>query len=1315
MSASASTSRQTRASIAAPAFVSASAAASGTRARDTSRRRTTTGLSRHRPDPIATDSSDLDYQDFSDRRLSLSKARAPLDDTDDAISEEDVVQEALDELLVLEQLTPRPNRRIRIETAGIDTTQSALDRFRAQDQRGKRPARASIAGPPPTSRTLSYGSALNRPRASVGTRQRAPLARIADPERDLRTMFPASSDKSAAATMSRGSRRPNASAPHYYDESVAAESIANISVARPGQRLRPSLAHPDGRLDIPTLEERCAALIINAKGVLHFYMSLYDDMWQPESFDEMLRNWTPFESYKTNQLLAEAQYMHHFIDIDEVTRSLRRESGQSPPEGFEEAMKMANCATFVHYIHQLPTDPSQYGRARGQHITGDDVVRAPFRNIRELSDARRVFLRWILPTTSDITDEILNMLLDISIQIYIHRLERIVEAVFAGQMAEDVGRTAISDHLIDLMSGDIVRHSLGRVKRQRRMSRADIERMVQRYETFANVRQIELQNMQFDYDAMRETFSFQNMAADLTGYVRDVVREVDDGMHSTSLPPIIDRLARESSVFSASDVPDIIPPSSSIVGGKYDESSSAIAGPSQSTPKRARSTQASQPYAAHYAGWLDEMLDEDDSQPNTQRRRPAQVLPSGNAVVELTDTQKLRELDVMSSTDGEGAAPSIGVDSDVASSPPRDNRLGARISAAINSSGRPATHSRRQPSDVGEPSESSDANGALEPLRHRDGPFDSPAKEKAGRLGFDSQNRLVRRNSDGSRKNQRLLDGSAAGVRESRFDSQGEEEEDVFLENAARGGKRSRRKGKGKGKAKEPVALADAETEGQGTPRPRRNLRSNAGRQPTGTIEDLAVESEQVASKTGSRGMSRQLQLKQESLSPAKRRTEQRAEEGAKEQQRSRRVTLADPPAEVQAGPSRVTRSRAARANNGDGRATGLGRGLPDGEDARSQARILSTTSGRLHEEGDSSDEDQDEGGNETVRNRIEGVQSELGATRATPDEDFIGDDDEAILRRRAAMDAAIAARKPRPGTLHFYRPEADDDAMPLVGLDDEPLADGENVDAIAMRDADAVAEILRSSNTVPSRRIGPYRPENGRRRRPREEADPALVDRYSQEIDELEDDQAAEPGSRRHGRRANTHTAPLGQAVRVEPYKRSNLYITGHNMTGRSRWTDAETECLLTSLHELARYKKVSPKFTVYTEILKRHGVNGTRSKVLARWNNVQLKDKSRNELMRMKREGMRIPYWKRLLHANIWKPKPVVVERGRRDETEDVPDVGSDAEVPGESEAGDVGDPIVEDRDDADADGVEVVIGELESVEDGVQRSSNPLRNED
>uniref|UniRef100_V5EUX7 Uncharacterized protein n=2 Tax=Kalmanozyma brasiliensis (strain GHG001) TaxID=1365824 RepID=V5EUX7_KALBG len=1074
-------------------------------------------------------------------------------------------------------------------------------------------------------------------------------------------------------------------------------------MARPGQRLRPP-ANPDGRLDVPTIEERCAALIINAKGVLHFYMSLYSRGWRSESFDDMLRNWTPFESYKINQLLAEAQYMHHFVDIEEVLGSLRA-AGQPRPDGFEEAMKMANCATFVHYIHQLPTDPAAYGRRSGQDITSRDVLEAPLRNISELSDARRIFLRWILPFDQELTDQILNMLLDMSIQIYINRLDRIIAAVRTGEMAEDMAQSTISDHLVDLMSGDVVRHSLQRVKRQRRMSRAEIERMVQRYETFANVRQIELQSMEYDVDAMREAFSFQSMSADLTGYVRDVVREVDAEMHSTTLPLIIDRLARESSVFSASDVPDVVPGSSSVIDSGIRDSSSVIAGPSQSTPKAVhRAAQPSQPFASQYANWLDDMLEDDETQANTQRSRPRQPVQNDNVYVDLTDTQKVRELEDMleTSTDGGFSAVSDSVDLDVASSPPRSNQLGARLSAALNSSGRNPAADQRQLAEPTAASDSSDAAGVgAAPTRIPDVPLDSPSKEKAGRLGFDSQNRLVRLISDAINKNQRLLDGSAAAVRESRFDSQGEEEEDVFLEQASR--KRGRPKGKGKAKARQ----ADVEAAAQAKPRPRRNLRSNAAQPPATTAEDEAARNEEdesddsepeTARRTGSRSSTRQLRLKQESLSPSKRQAQQHAAEVAETEQQQVAATTTASDARVQeATTTRSTRSRAVRGQNGNGGATGLGRGLPDGMDAEAKARILSTASGRLREEGAGSDYDQDESyatAQGAGRNRLEGVNQELAAARATPDDNFIGDDDEAILDRRAALDAAIAAKKPRAGVLHFAHPTADDDAVPLDGLDDEPPAvDGENPDAIAMRDGNAVAEILRSSNTVPTRRTGPYRPENSRNRPQPEEADPVTIDPPESEVDELEDEtSAAEPGTSARRRRRNAHTAPLGQAVRVEPYKRSNLYITGHNMTGRSRWTDAETTCLLEALHELARYKKVSPRFKVYHEILRKHGVNGTESRLLARWNNVQLKDKSRNELMRMKREGRRIPYWKRLLHPNVWKAPPAVV-RGRRDETEDVPDVGE--EVPGEEEGGDVDDPIVQvDEEEGRGNGVEVII---------------------
>ncbi|KAJ1603506.1 hypothetical protein NDA14_007292 [Ustilago hordei] len=1324
-----SSARATRASNA------ASASTSRTRPVKDIKRRSTLILPRSAPGfPSLTDSSDPDQSNdtVSNTRRSNQRQRFQ-EESDNAISEEDLDQEALDEMLVLEQLTPRPVRRTLLEPVDLDTTQTALDRFRLREQQGQRASRASLAAPAQAGRS----SISSRSQTSRRSRQSAPVTRTANSEASgSRSLHTARSQISTVPSTTRQTRRPLATTTVNFNDTspseTETEAIANTTMARPGQRLRPSLSLPDGRLDVPTIEERCAALVITAKGVLHFYMNLYTPRgWRPESFDEMLRNWIPFESYKTNQLLAEGQYMHHFIDIEQVTRSLAA-AGEPRPDGLEEAMKMANCATFVHYVQQLPTDPKLYGRNEGREITGADVSRVGLRRVGELSDARRVFLRWILPSGWEVTDEVLGMLLDLSIQIYIHRVERTIEQVRAGEITEDAARRSISDHLIDLMSGDVVRHSLQRVKRQRKMSKANIERMVQRYETFANVRQTDLQQLGFDINTMRTTFSFRRMAADLTGYVHDVVREVDRGMRSTTLPLIIDRLERENSSFVSSDPSEPVVGSSSVLDDDAD--SMYAGGPSQSTPKATqRSGGDSQPYASQFVGWLDEMLDEDPQSSRVGLARNQPRTQEEDEEMDLTETQKIRELDRMlleGTTDEGEPASSTSVDLDIASSPPR-GKLSTRLSAALNSSGRTTTRvadsASASVSDAVEVSESG-TDAAAESRRSRDGPFDSPAKEKANRLGFDSQNRLVRRTEARARKNQRLLDGSKAGVREERFDSQGEEEEDVFLEKTVKG-RTSRAKSKGKGKARERVGQAEVSVvEGdavEGSARPRRNLRSTAasGQAEQGAESEAVAEEEpeeeddgyerQTARRRGTRSAARQLQLKQESLSPTK------------AQLKNARDPADGEPASTTA---RVTRT----TTGGDSGPIGLGRGLPDGEN-RTSARILSTASGRLHEEGEaSSDESESQSADATARIRIDPTNAEFAPTRATPDENFLGDDNSVILNRRAAIDAAIAARKPRPGTLHFRRPEADDEAMPLLlGEDGE---EGGNIDAIARRrrrrrrDGD-VAAILLTSNTRPQRRIGPYHPENSTRGQgAEEEADPSSIPdlQFDDEVDELDEDPPQPSLSRR---RRNTHTEPLGQSVRVEPYKRSNLYVTGHNMTGRSRWTPTEVQCLLDCLHELARYKKVAPKFKVYTEILKRHGVNGTQSRILARWNNVQLKDKSRNELIRMKREGKRIPYWKRLLHANIWKPKPVVPVGREREETEDVPELGSGVELPSADGGGSGRRDGEMEEEDVIRDDVESAAGDEDQVEgerradDGVELAieapgdrsgSNPLRNE-
>lgn len=83
--------------------------------------------------------------------------------------------------------------------------------------------------------------------------------------------------------------------------------------------------------------------------------------------------------------------------------------------------------------------------------------------------------------------------------------------------------------------------------------------------------------------------------------------------------------------------------------------------------------------------------------------------------------------------------------------------------------------------------------------------------------------------------------------------------------------------------------------------------------------------------------------------------------------------------------------------------------------------------------------------------------------------------------------------------------------------------------------------------------------------------------------------------------------------------------YATGGNRHGRVPWSDGETECLANCLREL---QDGNHRF-IWKEVLRLHGVGGRSSEVLKNRNNVQLKDKARNEVERMVRAKMPVPNW--------------------------------------------------------------------------------------
>lgn len=948
------------------------------------------------------------------------------------------------------------------------------------------------------------------------------------------------------------------------------------TISRPPPRFRPSLSGPDGRLDVPTVQERCAVLTTVAKGVLHFYMDLVNG-WRPETFDDMVRNWLPFEAYKTNQVLAQDTYFQHFIDFDEVVRSLRL-TGDRGFDGLEDALKMANCATFVHYIHQFHLDPAQYNKRDGRSITFKDVFNADMRSITELSDARRVFLSWIVPFHWSITDEVLNMLLDMSIQIFIYRLQVIVDSVRSGQRDENSALDIINEELAEVVNGEIVRKSLSRVKSQRGASRGDIERHAQRYETFCNVRQTELLNysMLDDLDAIRRNFKFMQMARDLTSYVGDVVRDVDAGMHSKTLSDVMSRLQRASSVVTSSEASFPTEDYSSVP-----DRSVRGRGPIESTPRAtyAESAGLSQPFASQYENWLEEMLS--DTQTQRQDSSPPNSLrPALQQRVNLTSTQLLAELDFLArgETDDEAelfedtiidrrrSRPQGRGSSRLPSSPPRSKTLSDRLSAAKPPSGRSLRPPPQQ--SVLSASEQSEESSAL----HAGNVPDSPTGAKATRMNFDSQLRLVRKPTLSTTAN-RMLDGRTDAVRESRFDSQAEGEEDIFLERPPP--KQPRSKGKGKETAKKSRAARE----------PSEVLTDdNAGRRPGRVTRSMSAEPAAASAAVQKRSGKAKERAASPPLQPIEEFFQLDTEDYMPEPEQD------SPPRKRQLEENVAVETAPRNKKAKDVPRTGIGRGLPEGQEAR-DLRLLSTASGRLMETRDDADDAVPDPRVRQTRPSMAVAPAELRRSRASPDDDdFIEDDDEDVRERRAGR----AEKQKALEKMRQQRLAAETDAALL----------------------DTIGE-------------GPSAPRIVERRGYREEVLPKATADNDSFVDELEAPASSEDQPR-------VATPPLTQTARVGSYRNTDIYVTGHNQNGRNFWTDAEVKCLMDALHDLAKIKDTRKSYQVYTAILTRHGKNG--DKKLVRWNNVQLKDKARNELIRMRRDHHVIPYWKRILFPSLF-----------------------------------------------------------------------------
>jgi hypothetical protein len=147
------------------------------------------------------------------------------------------------------------------------------------------------------------------------------------------------------------------------------------------------------------------------------------------------------------------------------------------------------------------------------------------------------------------------------------------------------------------------------------------------------------------------------------------------------------------------------------------------------------------------------------------------------------------------------------------------------------------------------------------------------------------------------------------------------------------------------------------------------------------------------------------------------------------------------------------------------------------------------------------------------------------------------------------------------------------------------------------------------------------------------------------QEGDAEQPDEAQEPPPSNDDRRSASRIVSKAPASRgrpatqtrkiVRPNKNARKYVIGKGHIGRRTWTDEEGVVFMDALNALYKHKKKNASYAIYAEVLKLHGPNGSESEELANWNNVQLKDKARNILIRLQRDGLSVRPWSTWLLA--------------------------------------------------------------------------------
>ncbi|CAD6893629.1 unnamed protein product [Tilletia laevis] len=1017
------------------------------------------------------------------------------------------------------------------------------------------------------------------------------------------------------------------------------------------QRLRPSLEHgADGALNVQDVIDRCSILAIQSKSVLDFYGKFQYDGWSDETIPRMNATWNPFNSYKVHQLLLNKDYGHHFVNVAEVIGQLEVEPNEVPPQ-FEETMRLVNFATFIHYVFQVPTNADAFHELEDGRVTFDIALTAPIRTLTELNDARRVFLKWIVPTSWTISDEILCIFLDLSTHIHIQRVRLYAYNVNEGSMSPEEFEIRLQNSIDEMTSSEVLLNSLSQTANERGLSGPQLDRLIIRYEQFAQVRSEDLAQLGEQWISMLQQWPLQRLTDDLLQLVEKAVKVPEAPLQSFSLPSMRNALGADFFLDQEIAASEPLMERSDLNGaGPSNGDTTVIVRemPAESTPRprdqlkyprRYNPDQA--PATQEYSEEIQALFHDDDDMDDL-------LDPEGEAPVDEASLRRFairevlmdsQELESEQNQSGEAEAVELVLGKPQLSTGPRKS-IGTvfNLDLAGDDDGKPpsallpkqgkgkaramsSSEDERdddvslQEQDAGDAYERSQARAAQTVARGRVSIGAEAARDEATARGRPMSSHT--RDALGSRNKLPLVFGkdnilmTATGAKKSILNdkSKGERitfdndaDEDVFLEH-----QQTRKRGQKKAEA---------------SPAPsNRTTRSAARFTPdVDAIPDVDVIPDMDV-------------IPDVDVIPVQN------GDGRGNDKGKQRAIEDDPLQVVQ---EEEQPPMLLDFGGGDELDVGMDFGDDDGGvdfDALVRAQNADDKEDQDPEARDPEDKDQQDPDvhnpedNEEQDPEAHNPEDKEDQHLDTPHrkkgsvvEDSEDGDESDSTPRKSELPKGGAGRRKFPS------------ARPNGGKG----ADEEQASPRSERHAEASG-----SRSLVLAKAG--------QKRLREGDEPVLPRAEDGDEDMSDGDTEKKTSSDEEEERKEDDDELQSEAdqvvVKVEKPKkrrRKSANVDTHyhyGVTERRFWTPKETKCLMDALHKYAYLLVIGKKrstgkslIQIYDHVMQRHGPHGYKSTALARRNHMQLKDKARSELQRMRREDLAMPYWKPLLFPSLF-----------------------------------------------------------------------------